>query len=75
MSHIDNIVTIQSAMDQKKRIKFHYVSKNKDEGEKEYALTPKWWLANCNLRMFQAGDDGDNKRFHVSDIKGAVSVL
>ncbi len=72
---MDKIVTILSAMDNNKKILFVYESKNKAEGPKSYTLTPKWWLSGGTLRLFQAEQDGDNKRFLVSDIKGGVSLI
>ncbi len=72
---MDKIVNIQSAMDERKKINFAYESANKNEGAKKYSLTPKWWLAGCTLRLFQAEEDGENKRFHVCDIAGEVSIV
>ncbi len=67
-------MAILAAMDDGKKINFTYESKNKKDGAKKYSLTPKWWLSGCTLRLFQAGEDGEGKRFHVCDIKGEVSI-
>lgn len=61
-------------MDNKKKAVFNYESANKAEGVKHYEVTVLWWLRGCVLRMFQGESNGENKRFHICDIKGNVTL-